>query len=344
MDDRAEWRAAAESNCSQLRHGVEDLASALDRRNYSDFWHRVGDIKALFKDLKPTLREERERLWADFGNLCQRAKAEEAQARERRNDSSRQKREVVLSKLDEAYHQARGAQSGSDLRIATELLDQALKWMKGGWEQVSLGDDIFHLSDGRMTKADHDACWERWKEVKAVIHYRRREICDFNYGQFHRDACEARGLAEQFPKEAKEKVRHIQSEMKGRTMDKSQFEEVRRILDEAYKIASAVLERRHAEWERWQQERQQKREAWKQKMRDAKSRKLERVERLRDVVSQIQDSIEHCRDLQRDARSSEYEQRVQGWIDEKYDKIRDIEKKIRELEEIIRDIDSKLEE
>jgi hypothetical protein len=69
--------------------------------------------------------------------------------------------------------------------------------------------------------------------------YRRQFICDFNYGKFKGEAYEAKGLAEEFPREAKEKVKETQRAMKGRTMDRWQFDEINAVLDEAYRTPVA---------------------------------------------------------------------------------------------------------
>jgi hypothetical protein len=232
-----------------------------------------------------------------------------------RANASQRRREVIGWKLDEAYHQARGSDSGSELRRATELLQEVLEMMKDKSE--------------RMLHEDHEACWQRWKEIKETIKWRRKEICDFNYGHFKNEAYQAKGWAESLPKDAKEKVRQVQRKMKGRTMESWQFEEIRDILDDAYKTAAGVLQRRHNEW--------------RDKMESAKSRKLELLEKNRGTIASIERQIDHCYEMLRDARSSEHQYRVQGWIDEKRDKIRDIERFNHELEGQIEDIDRKLD-
>jgi hypothetical protein len=117
--------------------------------------------------------------------------------------------------------------------------------------------------------------------------------------------------------------------MKGRTLESWQFDEIRGILDDAYQTASGILQRRHEEW--------------RAKMESAKSRKLQLLEKNRGAISNIEQQIDRCHDMLREARSSEHQYRVQSWIDEKYETLRDIERFNRELEDQIRDIDSKLD-
>lgn len=264
-----DWRAAGGENAKRLEHAIDGMRSDLASHRFPDFWRHVKDVSALFKELKPLAREDRERLWSAFGSLCEQAKSQQGQTQQRRENTSRQKRELVESKLSEAYYQAKGSKSSADVKIADQLLAEALSWMKPGWSQVSVGDDLFHLSDGRMTNSDHDACWERWKEIKETIKWKRQEF--------------------------------------------------------------------HEEWQR-------KQDAWRASMQEARSRTIDRIDKARSVIRRLEDQIDHCHDLKGGAKSWDFESKVQGWIDEKRDKIRDIEESIRRDEDRITDIDRKLRE
>jgi len=171
-----EWQAVTSDNAATVEHAISNLRLVLDAQQYGDFWTDVKDVSRLFKDLTPLARNDRARLWSDFGSLCERAKEEQARARDRRLAVSRQKRDVVESVLNDAYWQARGAESWTDLARANELLSQARSWMNDGWAQVSLTDDLVHLHDGRLTQADREACWARWHEIKDLIRWRREEL------------------------------------------------------------------------------------------------------------------------------------------------------------------------
>jgi hypothetical protein len=239
-----------------------------------------------------------------------------------RADASRQRRQVIEWKLTDAYHQAHGAQSGADLRKANDMLQEILEMMKDRTE--------------RMLHEDHEVCWQRWVEIKETAKYRRQEITNFNYGKFKNEAYQAKGWAESLPKDAKQKVQEVQQAMKGRTMDRWQFDEIREILDDAWKIASSVLHHRFEEGQRRHQEGQSK-------MREAKSRKLEAIEYRQGKISDRQRQIDKCRGMLYDARSDDFRRRVEGWIDEHYEAIRRLEEQISDIEAAIRDIDSKLD-
>jgi hypothetical protein len=239
-----------------------------------------------------------------------------------RTDASRQRRQVIHWKLNDAYHQASGAQSGGELRKANDMLQEVLEMMKDKSE--------------RMLHEDHEVCWQRWLEVKETAKWKRKEISDFNYGHFKNEAYKAKGWAEELPKDATQQVKDVQQAMKGRTMERWQYDEINTVLDEAWTIASAAFRRRRQEWERRHEEGQQK-------MRDAKARRLEAIEYRQGKISDRQYQIDKCRSMLCDARSDDFRRRVEGWIEEHYDKIREIEDQIRDLENAVRDIDSKLD-
>ncbi|HTU44190.1 MAG TPA: hypothetical protein VMF91_03975 [Bryobacteraceae bacterium] len=335
MPFREDWQSIARNNTDRLASEVQALEDELRKGNFGGFWTSVKAVSISFKELKPTLTEERNRLWNTFSQLCSQAKSEQSRHRAGRADVSRQKRDLVESKLTEAYWQAKGAETGQALRAADSLLQEALDWMKDGYSGFNIPTQYFALNDGKMLKEDHDACWKRWQEIKELIKFRRQNIFNTNYNAFLRDAYDAKALVEHSPKDAKERVRTIQQDLKGHSMEKWQFEEIRSILEDVYQRASAVQKIRHETWERKQQE-------WRSRLQSAKSAKYELKSNKRAQASKIERQIDHDRDLLSGAKSADFESRVQGWIDEKLDKLRAIERFIGELEDQIREIEEKL--
>jgi hypothetical protein len=153
-------RETSADNADRLDRAIGDLRSDLNRGQFKDFWRGVRDVNQLFRSLKPLVREERERLWSAYQSLCEDAKNQRERSERNRGHISTQKRNLVERRLDEAYWQAKSATSSKDLRVASDTLAEALSWMKPGWRQVGVMDDLFHISDGRMTAEDHDACWQ----------------------------------------------------------------------------------------------------------------------------------------------------------------------------------------
>jgi hypothetical protein len=335
MPSREERHSIARSNTDRLSNEIAALERDLRNGNFGGFWAGVKITSASFKELKPTIAEERNQLWATFSQLCSQAKSEQNRQRASLADVSKQKRDLVESKLTEAYWQAKGAETGRALRTADSLLQEALNWMKDGYSGFNIPTQYFALNDGKMVKQDHDACWQRWVEIKELIKFRRQQIFDANHNAFRQEAYEAKSLAEHSPKDAKERVRAIQQNLKGHSMEKWQFEDIRSILDSAYQRALAIQKTRHEAWERKQQE-------WRSRLQSAKSTKYELISKKRDQASTIERQIDRDRDLLYGAKSLDFESRVRGWIDEKEGKLREIANFIRELEEQIWEIDQKL--
>ena len=97
---------AAAANASRLEEALSGLRAALRHDNFKEFWSQVKDTNSLFKNAKPLDRTVRDRLWREFGSLCEDAKAAQTTAHERRQDISRQKRQLVERRLEDAYWQA----------------------------------------------------------------------------------------------------------------------------------------------------------------------------------------------------------------------------------------------
>lgn len=319
-----------ETNGAKLQSELEDLQSRLrgSTPNYREFWAHVKEINQLFKTVKPIAPATRHRLWADLGTICQEAKRLQEDENQKRKGISDQKRSLVQSKLNEAYYQVKGSHSAIDLAEARELLNKALAWMKNGWSGFTATTELFALDDGRMTKADHDACWEKWQEVNEALGHKRREIAQYHFDHFLSEAGEAITVADFEPKKAKEKVKSIQGALKGTMMSREQFDEIRRLLDRAWERATAKQQKHHEEWE---------------------SRQLSHITRKQDLIEEMERQIEglkghvdHCRDLEAGARTDDFAQTVRGWIEEHYERIRAKRRFIEELQEQIGSIKEKM--
>jgi hypothetical protein len=132
----------------------------------------------MFKTLKPLFREDRERLWAAYSTACEEMKQAQARERESERADSKEKRDLVMSKIREAYFQAKGAASSAELAEADALLREALAWMKNGWEGFNTITQLISpiLSSGIMTREDREACWAEWKEALELLRLRRDEF------------------------------------------------------------------------------------------------------------------------------------------------------------------------
>jgi hypothetical protein len=114
---RDEWKRQAEANAKTIEKEIDHPKIGHwnnFRRQYKEFWDHAKEISNLFKTLKPILKEDRERLWERFSSVCDETKRTQNREREARKNDSRQKRDLVESKIKEAYYQAKGSSSRSE--------------------------------------------------------------------------------------------------------------------------------------------------------------------------------------------------------------------------------------
>ena len=132
----------------------------------------------MFRTLKPLFREDRERLWAAYSTACEEMKQAQARERESERADSREKRDLVMSKIREAYFQAKEAADSAEFAEVDALLSEALAWMKNGWESFNTITQLISpiLSSGIMTREDREECWAEWKEAQTLLRLRRDEF------------------------------------------------------------------------------------------------------------------------------------------------------------------------
>lgn len=338
--DKEEWDKQARNNAKTIEREIQNLKMShwdMFQRKHKEFWIHAKQISNLFKTLKPILHEDRERLWSEFNNICEEVKQKQNEARQKLKRDSKQKRELVESKIKEGYNWGTGARNRDDLNKANSILKEALEWMKNGWEGFNLVTQVTTvLNEGKLTKEDNDFCWERWKEAKDAIKNRREELCQSNFYNFRSRASNTLDSAKYGDaREAKSNIKKIQIDMKNTLMNKNQYQEIRDLLDQAWQVASARLKQEY-------EEKQQRHKEWRNRMEDRIERWTELLEKNENVISRLERQIDECNDMERDAKSSDFASTVRGWIEEKRDKISSIAQTNRELEEKIRSVNNKL--
>ena len=76
------WLKNAHTNAELLDREIKNLVSLTSpiRENrpiitkYQDFWNKAKQITALFKELKPLAKSDRDLLWKQFNDLCREVK------------------------------------------------------------------------------------------------------------------------------------------------------------------------------------------------------------------------------------------------------------------------------
>jgi hypothetical protein len=180
--DKETWKEQCREHARNLTHEINHLQSGYTDplgvwRRCSDFWEQARRISAMFKTLKPLFQEDRERLWSAFSTACEDTRKVQAREPEARLNDSREKRDLVMSKIREACFQAKGACDSAEFAQADALLSEALAWMKNGWDGFNTVTQLINsmLSTGIMTREDREECWAEWKEAQELLRLRRDE-------------------------------------------------------------------------------------------------------------------------------------------------------------------------
>jgi hypothetical protein len=184
LSDKEAWKEQCRENACNLESEINRLQSdytdllGLFWHQYDEFWAHARQISVMFKTLKPLFQEDRERLWAAYSTACEEMKGAQARERETRQNDPREKRDLVMSEIREAYFQAKGAASSEDFAEADALLAEALAWMKNGWDGFNTVTQLVSsvLSTGAMTREDREECWAEWQEAKELLRLRRDEF------------------------------------------------------------------------------------------------------------------------------------------------------------------------
>ena len=89
------YEEKARSNASEIEHQMEILQEYKSQHKYRDFWDHTKNIVEMFKTLKPLLREDRERLWTEYSDICKTVKHEmESRREEAKSNASRIEHEI----------------------------------------------------------------------------------------------------------------------------------------------------------------------------------------------------------------------------------------------------------
>lgn len=282
------------------------------RRDYRAFWGKAKEISNLFRSLRLS-REDRERLWARFHGMCDTLKRIQTSERDGKQSKSRQNTERIRLTIKDAYFWAKGGKNFDDLSKARTLLADAMALMK---QEILLKDD-------------RQACWDAWKEAVQLVDARRGDISGVNYNQLDKDVADAYREAQQDdPYEALKQIKAIQREARESDLSRDQRQWLKSKLQNAWDAASLRIQERRAEKERKHRE-------WEGRMDGKLDRLTDLHEKNERVIASLRSQVDDLESQIASAWNESWADRARGWVQEKYDKIRDIEETNRELEQKI---------
>lgn len=348
MNEQQEREKASRENASKLEREIGNLKSyhqGLFSRKYKEFWDHAKNINELFKTLKPLSKDDRERLWAKFDNVCKTTKEAQTREQEGRKNNSRWKRDLIESKITAAERMVKYAKSMDELNEARSIFIEAKEMMPDSWDGLGpVGGFTPFAAQGPLIliRQDREAVWEQWKAANDFLYERRKEfqrerdrVREENYTYFRSKASNAYSRVGYDDKEAKSLVRGIQQELKGASMRQEHFKEIISTLDEIWEQASKNQHTAFKERERLREERRIKNAQWRATMEGHIDRWNDVLRKNEDYLSDLRRQIDKLEDMESGARSSDFADRVRGWISEKHDKINDVQRRNQELEDKI---------
>ena len=309
---------------------------------FKQFWADAKDLNELIRSSRfidpEVLSAYRQRVDA----VCEKVKAHQDELALKTDKVSQTKRAYVEAKIQEAKDLIQ-----SDNQKSQKILRDALACLKDDWSNAKELQLEEAERNVRMTRDDHDACWLLWKQVNEECFVRFKEQKQNNYIAISNDVYTLGETVENAdPRDALDAIKDFQKKLKGLVLEKTDWEELRLTLnkyweraDQRFKALKGQLKegrmRRASHMER-------RIEFWKTRQ-DANIQKFnELISKNFDVITRIEQHIEKLQGDLIAARSEQFKEKVQGWINEQQEKIAAIQKANRELNEKIADIEDKM--
>jgi len=327
-----------QSNASKLEQEIESLATshftgigipAISEYNYGEFWPHAKQISQKFKETS-LFKGDRDRLWTRYRDICDRAKSKQE---DRRAQSSTNRR-TIEDLITNAHYQIGGSRSKEEFNVARDYQTRAMQRMK----------------ELNLMKEDRNACWELWKSTNEELRIKRQDIQNTDYSKAQGIANRCLSAANSLdPYDALQDIKNARGELSGCYMQKDQWGNINSTLNHAWNTAISKIEiiksekrAKHEDYLRRKEEKARKHEEWVERTESNISRWEGNIERAEGAISSIENNISKLEDMAANARTDDHSYRVQGWIEENYQKINDIKGNIRSWESKISDAQSRL--
>jgi hypothetical protein len=195
------WLRDAHTNAELLDREIKNLVSLTRpiRENrpiitkYQDFWNKAKQITALFKELKPLAKSDRDLLWNRFNTVCREVKDKQKAEYGTLESLSQQHLDEILKLGDLAK-----LPPGESVPGIHELVErgQALKNagdMLGRFKHAMIAKHKKACFDRiQEIRKTHDAAWESVNAVKpkkqTVTKFRARKNLEANYVRYRKAA------------------------------------------------------------------------------------------------------------------------------------------------------------
>lgn len=316
---RTSFYAARDANRAEVAKQKEKLAAEAKRLADSTEWRSTADrfreLMDAWKAAGSAGHEEDERLWAEFSG-AQRTffdrRSKHYREMDREHVANGEAKEALIAEARETV-QVSPEWGAREWKAA----NAKMRDLMGRWKQL-----------GRARKEDNDRLWEEFNGL-------RQQFFDAQHA--HHEELERGYAANAAAKqELIDTARRIAAEQ---DYSRERADEMRE-LDVRWKaVGYAGRERNDALWEEfrdakegfWEARKRQNEErhaAWVERTEAAAERRRQQIANLEGQIERIQSRIDHATFTTSESQLNE----MQGWIDEKRDRIRQVQAELADIE------------
>lgn len=326
---------ASREAARQIEREIEELTTLADlpglsdiavpfftrRRDYKTFWEKVKQINVLFKGSR-LFREDREHLWGRHRELCDEVKRLQDQEWRDREAASQTSRDRIWSELKSARPICDWADSVGELQRAEGHLTKAMELLND--------KNVYLLREHR------EECWSEWKDLKRIAFEKRERLWGLTYETLRSEIGSISSTATyDDPHQALRDIKALQQRIRETDLKREQRQLLRDEVQPWWDKAVSRIEERREEVKKKQEE-------WRDRMETKRDRMLEIRERQLEYLNRLKDQIDDLEEQASSARTEEHAERVRGWIQQRLEKMEEVQRGIVELQEKISDVTERL--
>lgn len=328
-EERAQYRRECEGNAARLEERISRLISDYNldfggqvleefgflHTDRNRFWDEVKEITELFRTIRPTRRDDRDRQWTRFQEAIGSVKRIQAQER----SHSEYQVVLLLDRINDAKGHARYAEDTNSFNEAFGIL----------------ADVKVRMGEVGLTRQDRGRVWDAYREAQDLVHEWRGNVQSKHHQHLQWRLDQIDSQAYQNPHEAIQEYKGWQDEVRQTYLSRDQHEDLRERSQFVWQHITERLDELRAERERKQNE-------WRERQEENLSRWEEQLERKEGLVSRLEDQISTLESQIWSSNNSDFIERAEGWIEEKREIIRSAEDRIADLRSKIEDVQSRL--
>ncbi len=340
MDTVQQSMEMLQKNVDALRNEISALENyPLQKEDdIRNFHEKVKTVNSLFRGLNPLLKKD------DSTELLNRFNAASARVIPFRDELNKLKQQFIDAK--KSVFKARMAEAEKMIEEhyseCITILKQTSDWLKEGVIDFAYAQKVYpeitkEVMAVKLGINDMNELWALWKEVREKSDEGKKNIWAVNY-----DLCKAELMTiddhakNGDPYDATKAIMDLQKRLRDFKMSHDQNEEIKKSLNELWEHANGrikeVKDSKKEEFKIKREEFQKKKQEWLNKTKSAFERFSNLVAKNKEVIEKASEQITQLIDERDTARSDAYKSRIQGWIDEKETKVKDIQKTNDELQ------------